>query len=171
VEHPSLNLEMDLSALLDLNASSVDWSPKDLAGMYRHQLAVPLLPELARAAVLSDEQLARFASPLFPQTFAELLHRSAPAAPLPLLVAARQFAKLNSLNFDSPLPNPVANVLRLAADAAALVYHRRRLSTLSDPCLCAGFQWVMSQDWIDLPTRDLITKALAIPLPLPEYQE
>lgn len=165
-----LKHDTDLSALLDLDASSIDWSPEDLAAMYRHQLSVPLLAELARAGVLSDEKLARYRSPSFPKSFAELLHRAQPPAPLELLDAARQFAKLNSVNLDSPLPNQIAHVLRLAADAAALVYHHQRLSTLSDAVLCTGFQWVLAQPWIDAPTHILVTKALAIPFPLPAFE-
>lgn len=145
----------ELARLLDLSGDALtDWSGDDLAGVFRHQLEVPL-GELSAStggggASSGSSGFARFG---------DLLYE--PDPPIELLEKLKQFAKACRSRDDGTLPAEVATALYYASIAAALVRCGRRITGLGDGSLREGFAWGREQAWLDEPTRDLFSQAVA----------
>jgi hypothetical protein len=135
------------------------WRPEEIAAIFRHQMAAPILVDLAgfdpvtaaRLRTLSDAQS------LLLKSFADLFHH--PAPPLELLELTKDFAKANMEPADSPLPGEVAAALYYASIASALVRLDRRISRLNDAELRRGFLWTKERAWMDGQTRQLLDEA------------
>ena len=126
------------------------WQPGELAAIFRHQLAAPLLDDLGPFAGNPPP------GPL-PRNFGELLQQPTPARELLELV--KDFAKANLEHPASGLPGEIAAAIYYSSIAAALVRLNVRISQLSDPDLDRGVQWTLSQSWLDEPTRELLAAA------------
>jgi hypothetical protein len=136
------------------------WRPDELAAMFRHQMAAPILvdlgsfdaPAAARLRTLSDAQ------GLLLKSFSDLFHH--PSPPVELLELVKNFAKANVDHPDSGLPDEIASTLYYTSIASALVRLDRRISQLSDADLQRGLRWTASQAWLDEKTQGLIAAAL-----------
>ncbi|MGA2747354.1 MAG: hypothetical protein ABSG59_01150 [Verrucomicrobiota bacterium] len=135
------------------------WRPDELGAIFRHQMAAPILVDLAgfdpatasRLKTLSDAQN------LLLKSFLDLfLH---PVPPLELLSLTKDFAKINMDHPDSSLPREIAAVLYYASIAAALARLDTRISQLTDPELARGMRWAGDQPWVSQPIRDLLAQA------------
>jgi hypothetical protein len=135
------------------------WRPDELAAIFRHQMAAPVLFDLgglsgARVRQLKDLSEAKG---LLLKSFEDLFCH--PAPPLELLKLTKDFAKLNRDHPESVLPPEIAAVMYYASIAAALVRCGVRITRLGDHALREGFTWAASQVWIDDTARDLFKEA------------
>ena len=125
-----------LARLLNLDAPA-HWSDHDAAAALRHQLAAPLLPDLARVPGIEIERLR----PLIEPHTTFLAAVSAPSPALELLDAIKQWARHVRDDPASPLAGGPATVLYYAAIAAAQARLHQRITALTDDQLRAGQAW------------------------------
>jgi hypothetical protein len=151
--------------LASLLASGADraqlWRPEELAAIFRHQMAAPVLVDLG---ALDERTAARLrllgeAQGLLLKSFADLFHHPAPV--LELLEMVKDFARANMDLPGGALPREIAATLYYTSIAAALVRLDTRISQLSDADLRRGLDWLRPQPWLDEPTRSLLDQALA----------
>jgi hypothetical protein len=133
-----------LSRLLDSPAP-----PADAAAQLRQALAARLPLDLGAEV-----------RELVPNSLGELLHH--PGPPPELLELAKDFAKDNRIDPESPLRREVATVLYYAAIAAALAHGGRRITRSDDETLRRGFRWGCEQSWVDEATRQLLREGLRL---------
>jgi len=107
----------------------------------------------ARIKALSEAQ------GLVLKSFGDLFQHPAPA--LELLELVKDFAKANLEHPESGLPGEIAATLYYTSIAAALVRLDTRISQLREADLARGWQWTLAQAWLDAPTRELLTQAVA----------
>jgi hypothetical protein len=137
------------------------WRPEELAAIFRHQMAAPIIVDIGNfdsptAKRLKEEGEARG---LLLKSFADLFQH--PAPPIELLTLIKDFAKANRDHPASALPPEIASALYYVSIGAALVRLDRLISQLPDDALRQGFQMTLQQDWLDQSTRDLLAKALS----------
>jgi hypothetical protein len=136
------------------------WQRDELAAIFRHQMAAPIMVDLgtfdlataARLKILSEAQ------GLLLKSFGDLFHH--PTPPVELLNMIKDFAKLNRDHPASGLPQEIASTLYYASIAAALVRLNPRITQLPDADLRRGLLWILEQGWLDTATRELLTSAL-----------
>jgi hypothetical protein len=136
------------------------WHPDEVAAIFRHQMAAPVLLDLAGFDPVTAARLHSLADAqsLLLKSFADLfLH---PAPPLELLELTKDFAKANMEPAESVLPNDVAAALYYASIASALVRLDRRISRLDDAALRRGFLWAKERAWMDERIAQLLGQAL-----------
>ena len=150
-----------LATLLDLSPDADRlWRDDELGALLRHQMTAPMqvdLINLERGLALKVRNLAE-AQGLTLKSFGDLLAH--PNPPVELLKITKDFAKACRLSPRSPVPHEIASVLYFASIAAALVRCRRRITGLTNDALTEGFRWVLSQPWLDAPTRALTEESL-----------
>jgi len=150
-----------LATLLDLSPDAERlWRDEELGALLRHQMTAPMqvdLINLERGLALKVRNLAE-AQGLTLKSFGDLLAH--PNPPVELLKITKDFAKACRLSPHSPVPREIASVLYFACIAAALVRCRRRITGLTNDALAEGFRWVLSQPWLDAPTRSLVEESL-----------
>jgi len=138
------------------------WQPEELAAVFRHQMAAPIVFDLgafeqgfaARLKGLTEAQ------GLLVKSFGDLLHH--PQPPLELLRLTKEFAKANREHPASLLPKEVATALYYSSIAVALVRCGKRISRLADRDLTQGWAWILEQNWIDDQTKGLVRQAVAL---------
>ncbi len=120
----------------------------------------PLLLDLQRLGLAQDakvvDQLGAEGGTI--KSFADLLGHASP--PLELLKAAKVFAKQADLQFDAPIPSPVARVLYYATIVVARLRCQARISELTDGELRLGLTWVVRQAWVDEAVRAVCREGL-----------
>ena len=132
-----------LSRLLDVNPAT-SWSEADAAAALRHQLAVPLLPELAVVPGIDGAFIGRLLGrSAAPATFLGQLTAKPPVPEV--LESIKLFARHVRGLEASPLSGRPATVLYYGAIAAALAHGGRRITSLSDAELRNGFCWARDQ--------------------------
>ncbi|HWD19316.1 MAG TPA: hypothetical protein VHB20_08545 [Verrucomicrobiae bacterium] len=136
------------------------WRPEEIAAVFHHQMAAPILVDLAGFDPATARRLPRLAEAqaLVLKSFADLFRH--PLPPLELLELTKQFAKANMDHPESVLPGEVASVLYYASIASALVRLGRRISRLADADLRRGFRWALERPWLDSETRALMEQAM-----------
>ena len=123
------------------------WGPEDLAAILRHQLTSPLAlqqPEAESAGV---------------GTYEALLTNERP--PVDVLAACKDHARECRQDAECSLPPEVATVLYYACIAAGIVSGVRRITSLEDKDLKAGFLWGAAQPWVGEPIQSLLQAAIA----------
>jgi hypothetical protein len=137
-----------LARLLDVEgggAEAAAWTAADAAAALRQQLQAPLLPDLLAAPGAERERLeALVRSRPETATFAAQLTGREPTTEL--LESIKRWARHMREQPSSPLRGGPATVLYYAAIAAALVRTGRRITTLTDGQLRAGFEWALVQE-------------------------
>lgn len=136
------------------------WRADELAAIFRHQMAAPVLVDLGTfdPQTATQIRLRSEAQGLLLKSFADLfLH---PSPPIELLELIKDFAKANLDHPESGLPDEIATALYYTSIATALVRLDTRISQLPDTDLRSGLRWAMDQAWLDAPARDLLGKAL-----------
>ena len=135
------------------------WRPDEVAAIFRHQMAAPVMVDLAGFDPAFAARLKNLsnAQGLLLRSFADLFHH--PAPPVELLELTKDFAKANMDQPESVIPSEVAAALYYAAIASALARLDRRISRLSDAELRRGFQWAKDRPWTDDATRQLLDAA------------
>ncbi len=134
-----------------------EWQPDELASIFKHLLASPLVDELGA----NDPQLAEKLRQLETapgeaiDTFGDLLQHEQPAVELLNLV--KDFCK--SADGAESLPADVAFVLYAAAISAALVRRDERITSADDRSLRSKIKWAASRHWIDTATKKLFEEA------------
>ena len=150
-----------LATLLELSPDAGRlWRDEELGSLLRHQMTAPMqvdLINLERGLALKVRTLAE-AQGLTLKSFGDLLAH--PNPPVELLKITKDFAKACRLSPRSPVPHEIASVLYFASIAAAMVRCRRRITGLTNDALAEGFRWVLSQPWLDAPTRALTEESL-----------
>jgi hypothetical protein len=137
------------------------WRPEELAAVFRHQLASPVVVDLG---MFDERTAARLrtvseAQGLLLKSFADLFQHPVPVRELLELV--KDFARANLDQPGSALPKEIATTLYYTSIAAALVRLDVRITQLPDADLHRGLDWVRQQPWLDEPTRVLLTAAAA----------
>jgi len=137
----------------------VEWQPDELAAIYKHLLASPLVDEVAAVQPRLAERLRqREAVPGERlDTFGDLLSHGQP--PLDLLDVVKEFCKHAEDN--ESLPADVAFVLYAAVISVALVRRDERITSSDDGSLPTRIKWAGSRDWIDPDTKALFVEALS----------
>ncbi len=103
----------------------------------RDQLAAPLLPDLALIPGMEIERLRQMAGPGV--TFLDVLVSDAPE--IELLLALKMWARHVRDEVENPLGGAPATVFYYAAAAAARVWLKVRITSLSDAEFRAGCTW------------------------------
>ena len=136
------------------------WRPDELAAIFRHQMAAPMLLDLGAFNARSAQQLAAVsdAKGLLLKSFADLFRH--PAPPLELLDMVKDFAKANMEHPESGLPDEIAAALYYTSIAVAWVRLDKRISRLSARDLQKGLRWGMEREWLDAATKNLLAEAL-----------
>ena len=152
--------------LADLLASGEEraqlWRADELAAIFRHQIASPMLVDLGgfdprtatRLKIVSESQ------GLLLKSFADLFQH--PSPPRELLNLVKEFAKANLDHPESGLPSEIASALYYTSIASALVRLDTRISRLSDADLRRGLVWAREQAWLDAATKALLDQALEL---------
>ncbi len=135
------------------------WRPEELAAMFKHLLASPLVAVLDRLDRPLPEyvQQGEAASGGKIETFGDLFRT--PQPPLEVLHLVKRYGK--HAGNDGALPVDLAAVLYAAAIAAGLVRWGRRISSADDRGLQSRFEWAASRTWIDPDTQGLLEAAIA----------
>jgi RNA polymerase sigma-70 factor (ECF subfamily) len=154
--HPWIDLR-DLARTLELPRQ-----PADPAALLQHVLTAPVPLDLSAvdAALAGSARAWAEGQGLVLRSFGDLLHHP---NPLPeLLELAKEFAKENRTDPESPLPREVATVLYYASIAVALARCGRRITRHDDATLGQGFRWGCEQPWVDEATRGLLREGLRV---------
>lgn len=137
------------------------WRPADLGPMLRHQMATAvrfeldgLVPVVARRAFQSA-----VAQRIAIRSFGDLLRH--PYPPVDLLILTKQYARAMLEHPERPLPEEIARVLYYASIVVARMRLGQRISTLGDDALIEGVRALLSQEWLDGPTRSLLHEGLS----------
>ncbi len=160
---PEITMSSSGDSRIDLGALSrlleLTRPPADFAALLQQVLTAPLPLDLGAVdAALAAKARAWAEGPgLVLKSFGELLHH--PNPPLELLEQAKDFAKENRNDPESPLTREVATVLYYATIAVALARCGRRI-TRYDDALRRGFRWGCEQPWVDEATRGLLREGL-----------
>jgi hypothetical protein len=150
-----------LSALLATGTPPAGlWRPDEMAAIFSHQMAAPLLVDLGNYLPPSARQLEPLTTPQGAPllSFADLIHH--PNPPIELLALIKDFSKTNASHPENGLPKEIAAVLYYAAIGSALLRLKARISRLSDAELRRGLCWAGEQPWLDPQTRLLMAQAL-----------
>jgi hypothetical protein len=136
------------------------WRPEEMAAIFRHQMAAPVLVDLAGFDAVTAARLKTLTASqsLLLQSFADLFFH--PAPPLELLELTKEFAKANMDPAESALPGEVAASLYYASIASALARLGQRISRLNDAELRRGFLWAKERPWMDAKTGQLLEEAM-----------
>ena len=155
-----------VARMLDLQIEADHlWSDGELADVWAHQLAAPLVSDLAAQRATDAAALDALQSPAGEGggpigTFGELLGDAGP--PIELLILSKEFGKrAKTVDPEGPLPPEVGTMLYFASIAAALVRYGRRISSLSDAELRDGFAWGSACPWVDRGVRRLLEQGLS----------
>jgi hypothetical protein len=92
------------------------------------------------------------------RTFADLFHHRRP--PLELLRWAKDFAKGQYDDRNSPMPPDVLLLVYYGSIVVAMMRYNRRITRLEEDDLRSGFNWAVRQPWIDHPTFELFQEGL-----------
>ncbi|MBC8868576.1 MAG: hypothetical protein H8E44_04125 [Planctomycetes bacterium] len=137
----------------------VEWQPDELAAIFKHLLASPLVDEVAAVQPRLAEKL-RLCEAVPGErldTFGDLLTHEQP--PLDALDVVKEFCKHAEDN--ESLPPDVAFVLYAAVISVALVRRDERITSADDRSLQTRIKWAGSRDWIDPDMKALFEGALA----------
>jgi hypothetical protein len=151
----------ELAALMSTSeASGPLWRADELAALFRHQLAAPVLMDLGSFDPRTANQLKTLtaAQGLLLSSFADLFNH--PAPPIQLLQLVKEFAKANMDHPESGLPAEIATALYYTSIAAALVRLDTRITQLPDADLQRGLRLVQEQKWLDDATKTILAGAL-----------
>ncbi|QDU72564.1 hypothetical protein [Mucisphaera calidilacus] len=135
------------------------WAPSELATIFKHQLASPLLVDLCDFDPVGAEEARMLALRSEPPitSFTDLLTHAEP--PVGLLDQVKKLAKAMMNHLDSVMPRELAVTLYYLAIANAMVKAETRLSSLSDGELKQGLVWAASQSWLDEDYRATLSAA------------
>ncbi len=136
------------------------WHEPEFASVFRHQLQTRLDddlktfdPEKTATLLNVDPQTESV-----PHTFGELIAHPRPS--LELLDVMKDFAKQQGAEQDGQLPVEVSKVLYLCAISAALVRRGARITQMSDDSLKQRLAWAAEREWLEGPTRELLSAAV-----------
>ena len=136
------------------------WRPDELAAIFRHQMAAPVLVDLGDFDPRTATRLRTLseAHGMLLKSFDDLFHH--PVPPIELLQMVKDFSKANLDQPESGLPGEIGAALYYSSIAAALVRLDSRISQLPDAELRRGLSWTLEQSWLDEKTKELLTAAL-----------
>ena len=137
------------------------WEPDEFSAIFEHLLQSPVQFDLAGLDPTLRGKLVQLseAEGITLKSFHDLLAHEHP--PLELLALTKEWAKANRESPESGLPPAVASVLYYACIAAALARLGRRITSLSDGQLRAGFTWASAQLWLGGDLAELFSQGLA----------
>jgi hypothetical protein len=136
------------------------WRSDELAAIFRHQMAAPVLVDLGTfdPQTATRIRIQSEAQGLLLKSFGDLFHHATP--PIELLDLIKDFAKANLEHPESGLPVEIATTLYYTSIATALVRLDVRISQLPAADLQRGLRWAMEQAWLDAPTKELLGHAV-----------
>lgn len=152
-----------LSKLMDVDTDTQRvWQPEELGAILRHQLRAPLAFDLITVDTEVKSKLDALSATggPAPKNFWDLLHH--PRPPIELLKLTKEFGKVHRNNPESTLPRDIATLLYFAGIVVALTRYGQRITQLDNHSLRRGVEWVISQPWVDEPTRLVFQEGLAI---------
>lgn len=122
-----------------------DWSDAELSAMMQHQLAAGLRSDFEQTGTRLPPDAGTGRAPI--ETFGDLLLH--PSPPLPLLEAAKHFAKAARARPEGPLPVPIAAVLYHAVILVARLRHQDRITSMPEAQIRDSIRWCLEQPWLD----------------------
>ena len=147
-----------LLALAGSEGMAAGWAAEDLAFIWRHQLAAPLVLDLGGIAPDAEATVTALCGSQSIQSLADLLGHAAP--PLGVLRLLKDFSRVQRSQADSAYPSQIAIAMYFAAIALALARLECRITAMDDTRLGAGLEWMLRQVWLDQGTRELAGAAL-----------
>lgn len=146
-----------LAGLLQLGEADIQWRDEDLAAIFKHQLAQPLLPIAEQ--YLPARGAADAAGVNAPKitTFGKLFASASP--PAEMLDIVRHYARDCRTAGDQSLPAVIAGALYWSAIAAGIATGAGGRSKLSKIDLEVGLKWLGDQAWVTPPLRKIAMKA------------
>lgn len=153
-EPPTRRSPADLIELTRGQSAASAWDLKDLAAMWRHQLAASLKSE-----VKSLQDAADFPPAM---TFEQLLLRESNPS-VDHLRAVKDYAKALERDPHKPLPAEIVWVLYLLAVCAADRRCQTRISSTGDEALSKWVDWAIAQPWLDDRSRETISSWKLLP--------
>ena len=134
-------------------------SSGELAALCRLRMREPVFVSLEGLDVAGGGRLRALAhgQGLLLTSFADLFHHAFP--PIELLEMVKRFAKANAKDPQSIYSREVSQALYYESIAAALVKLGKRITRLSRDQVMVGFDWALSQAWIDGRDRELLEQA------------
>ncbi|HEY4329728.1 MAG TPA: hypothetical protein VGN88_08325 [Phycisphaerae bacterium] len=153
MDHEAMAMLLPLAAdrlarLLDVDPKSA-WTEQDAAAALRHQLSLPLMPDLGRAPGAEIQLLTRLieegqtatarAAGTGTTSFLEQLTCTRPSKEL--LIGIKNWARHVRGEAANPLSLGPATVIYYATIAAGLLRLGDRITTLSNELLWEGFDW------------------------------
>jgi hypothetical protein len=136
------------------------WQESELAAVLRHQMQAPLrvgLETLPRQLAAELRVLCEAQGLLIRSVYDLLDH---PLPPLELLRILKDFTKRQAFASGGALPRAVAMVIYYLTIATARIRHGERLTSLTDPEVEQGLDWVRGQAWLDDDTRTMAEERL-----------
>ncbi len=147
---------ISLTHMMDLGFEDSElWEPAELGAILEHQLAAPVLEELAHLDKKRADRLEMAVDPPS-KRFADLLHH--PRPPVEVLNLTKQFAKACRKCADGPLPEEIATILYFLSIAAAITKCGRRITRMDDQSLRHSLDWTLKLAWLDSSSRGLLRK-------------
>ena len=157
--------DRSLAGLLDLDALSDPpqvWDARDLGAVLRHQLEAPVEfglagdPRGSVGAPADDLPTDDLGSP---HTFRALFHNPQPG--LDLLHRTKQAAKAITNDPDAVVPREIGIVVYYLSILVARLRYAERITALDDRSLAVGVRTILSRDWLDDQTRQILCDGLA----------
>jgi hypothetical protein len=151
-----------LARMIDMEDGKIgDWEPFELGAIFEHLWAAPVEYELDGWICDSVQSGTAPAGvhEVWPRSYGELFRH--PSPPLNLLIMVKEFAKAHFEHPDSSLPREIALVLYSICIYAALVRLEKRISSLADAALLEAGEWLLVQDWVDHPTKQLVRDGIS----------
>ena len=136
------------------------WSPSDLTGIWKHQLATNLCNEFRSidpAWALLAQQLCTAADPQI-TTFESLLHHRKP--PSKLLELTKTYAKANLTGKAEALPEPIATGIYFLTILLARVRCTTNISSLLPEDVSRSCRTLRNRHWMDTSTQQLLDELL-----------
>jgi hypothetical protein len=132
------------------------WRPEDFGEVLRHKLSESFPIDAADLASIRAAKLREALQAAAHDVSSLAALFQCPTPPVALLEWAKDYARALRDAPESPLPPEVAAVLYYASVAVALVRCGKRITPVDDASLRQGFEWVLTQPWVDEPLKELI---------------
>jgi hypothetical protein len=146
--------------VLNIPENQLEWSPDELASMWRHQLIAPLAGDLEEIIPGAAGRVEELAKEILPPvvTFSDLLLH--PKPPEELLVLVKEFAKVSPGHPERPIPRDIGAALYFSVIFLARQQCGKQITSQTDDSLNRSAKWMLSISWLDSGTREIAQRHL-----------
>lgn len=144
-----------------VRSDTVGWDPQELGEILAHQMSAPLMLELNRLRLTTDERRCLEELKIGPDlSFGDLFAQPMPH--LALLNLVKEYAKAGCSHPSDPIPGPICVVLYYASIAIARLRHKQSITTVDDGSVRRGLVWVLERPWLDPALLPIFDRGLEI---------